>query len=203
MKKLLIATKNPGKIREMSAFLSDLPLELVSLKDVGITEDVEETGITYFENSKKKALFYAQKSGLPAVSDDGGLEIAALNGAPGVKSRRWLGYEATDEELVEYMKKVARELSDDNRKATFKTVVTLATPEGKVFQELGEIEGIIAKEPNMKVLRGYPYRSFFYLPQIQKYYHESDLPEEEMMKYNHRRKAIDQLKKTIRKIYDL
>ena len=80
MKKLLVATTNPGKLIEISSFLSDLPIELVSLKDVGITDDVEETGKTYEENAEMKALFYAKKSGLPSIADDGGLEIAALHG---------------------------------------------------------------------------------------------------------------------------
>src|SRR4051794_19206444 len=101
MKKLLIATHNPGKLNEFRMFLEGVPFEIISLSDVGITEDVEEDGTTYEENSQKKALFYAQKSGLPALSDDGGLEIVALNNQPGIHSRRWLGYPATDEELIE------------------------------------------------------------------------------------------------------
>ncbi|OGH16878.1 MAG: hypothetical protein A3C97_02300 [Candidatus Levybacteria bacterium RIFCSPHIGHO2_02_FULL_37_11] len=100
MKKLLIATKNQGKLKEISDFLSDLPLQTVSLSDIGIEDDFEETGKTYKENSQNKAIFYAKKSGLPAIADDGGIEINALNGAPGVKSRRWLGRKASDEELV-------------------------------------------------------------------------------------------------------
>ncbi|EKD64630.1 MAG: hypothetical protein ACD_50C00333G0001, partial [uncultured bacterium] len=91
MKKLLIATTNPGKLREYRDFLSDLPVKLVSLKDIGITDDMEETGKTYEENSRAKAIFYAKKSNLPAISDDGGLEINALKGEPGIRSRRWLG----------------------------------------------------------------------------------------------------------------
>ena len=98
MKKLLIATTNKGKLKEISEFLTDLPFKLLSLNDIGITEDVEETGKTYEENSRIKALFYAKKSGLPAISDDGGIEIKAIDNEPGIKSRRWLGYEATDED---------------------------------------------------------------------------------------------------------
>src|SRR3989344_8705999 len=100
---LLIATTNKGKLSELKTFLIDLPVELVSLSDVGITDDVEETGKTYKENSQKKALFYANASGLPAVADDGGLEVSALEGAPGVKSRRWLGKEESDEVLLNHL----------------------------------------------------------------------------------------------------
>ncbi|MBI4097207.1 MAG: non-canonical purine NTP pyrophosphatase [Candidatus Levybacteria bacterium] len=197
MQKLLIATKNKGKLQEFSDFLSDLPIRLVSLTDVGISDDVEEDGKTYEENSQKKALFYAKKSGLPAIADDGGIEIAALNGAPGVRSRRWIGYEASDEELTAHMKKVAVELPESNRDAKFVTVVSFALPDGTAWSAKGEVAGIIAKKPLTKLLRGYPYRSFFYLPDIQKYYHEESLTKEEMKRFNHRLKAVRQLRQII------
>lgn len=199
MKKLLIATTNPGKLREYKEFLADLPIQLVSLKDIVITEDIEETGKTYKENSQKKALFYAKKSGLPSISDDGGIEIKALNNEPGIKSRRWLGYEATDEDLVKHMMKVSKQLPDNNRTAVFKLVVSLALPNGQVWSRMGKVEGTIAKKPHMKHLHGYPYRSFFYLPEVQKYYHESELTKDEMKKYNHRYVAVSKLKLIIGK----
>lgn len=198
MQQLLIATTNKGKIVEIGEFLKDLPVNLISLKDVGITQDVEETGKTYEENSQKKALFYAKISGLPSVSDDGGLEISAFNGAPGIKSRRWLGYEAEDEELIKYMKKVAKELPENNRGAKFVTVVSFALPSGKVWSGRGEVTGIIAREPHLKFLKGYPYRSFFYLPEIKKFYHENELSKEDMKRYYHRYKAIEKLKSVIK-----
>ena len=194
MQKLLIATTNKGKLKELSEFLSDLPAQLLSLKDVGITDDVEEAGKTYEENSQLKALFYAKKSGLPAIADDGGLEISAFDGAPGLKSRRWLGEDSTEEDIISHMIKVAKELPDNNRKAFFKTVISLAFPNGKVWSVAGEIEGIIAKEPYLKLLKGYPYRLFFYLPKLKKYYHENELSDEEQKLYNHRYKAIEKIK---------
>lgn len=194
MQKLLIATTNKGKIKELSEFLRDLPVELVSLKDLGIISEVEETGTTYEENSRLKAVTYAELAGLPAVSDDGGLEIAALNGEPGVQSRYWAGPEGKDEDIIEKMKKVAKELPDDNRHATFRTVITLALPTGEYWQVQGKVDGVIVKEPLLKILQGYPYRSFFYLPKIKKYYHEAELNEEETKEYNHRYKAIGNLK---------
>ncbi|MCL4353056.1 non-canonical purine NTP pyrophosphatase [Patescibacteria group bacterium] len=194
MKSLLIATTNEGKRKEISSFLSDLPVELLSLKDLGINVDFEEDGKTYKENSQKKALFYAQKSGLPAIADDGGLEISALGGEPGIKSRRWLGYEATDQELINHMIKVSRELPDKNRKARFVTVVSFALPSGKVWESLGQVEGEIARKPYLKLLKGYPYRSFFYIPKLKKYYHENQLSEKEEKLYNHRYKAIKKLR---------
>lgn len=199
MQKILIATKNQGKIKELRQFLSDLPVDLVSLSDVGITDDVEEDGKTYEENSQKKALFYSKKSGLPSVADDGGLEITALNGEPGVRSRRWLGYEATDSELIDHLKKVTKSLPEDKREAYFKTVVSFALPVGNVLSVAGEIKGVLSEEPEANLSEGYPYRSFFYLPDLKKFYHESDLSPEEMKQYNHRYIAIQKLKPILKK----
>jgi XTP/dITP diphosphohydrolase len=199
MKKLLVATRNVGKLKEISNFLSDLPLQIISLSDLNIKDDFEENGKTYEENSQAKAIFYAKKSGLPAIADDGGIEIAALNGAPGIKSKRWLGKKSTEEDIINHMIKVAKELPSNNKTAFFKTVISFALPDGKVWSVTGEIEGIIAEKPYLKALAGYPYRSFFYLPQIKKYYHEDQLTNEEQKEYNHRYKAIEKLKPIIKK----
>ncbi|MGE5041872.1 MAG: non-canonical purine NTP pyrophosphatase [Candidatus Levyibacteriota bacterium] len=194
MKKLLIATTNRGKLKEFQHFLQDLPLELVSLADVGIDQDFEENGNSYAENSEGKARFYANLSGLPTLADDGGVEIDALGGMPGLHSKRWVGEDSTDEKIIEKMKQVAKDLPGENRKASFITMVTVVFPNGEKIQEEGRVDGIIAKEPLLELLHGYPYRSFFYLPQIQKYYHERDLSGEEEKLYNHRYKAIEKLK---------
>lgn len=194
MKELLVATTNAGKLKEISNFLKDLPVKIVSLSDVGITEDVEETGNNYQENSQLKALHYSKKSGLPTVADDGGIEIDAIDGAPGLKSNRWLGKNSTEEDIIKHLLKLSKDLPDNKRGAIFKTVISFALPDGKVWSAAGEIEGIIAKEPYLKTLKGYPYRSFFYLPQIKKYYHEDQLTSEEEKEYNHRYKAIQKLK---------
>lgn len=198
--KILIGTSNVGKLNEFTSFLSSLPLEIVSLKDLNIDSAFEENGKTYEENSQGKAVHFAKLSGLPTVADDGGIEIAALNNQPGVFSRRWLGHEANDEEIIEHMKKVSRDLPDNNRKAFFRTVVSFALPNGKVWSSFGEIEGIIAKKPLIKVLKGYPYRSFFYLPSIKRYYHEADLTPEQEKKYNHRYIAVQKLLPVIKNV---
>lgn len=203
MRKLLIATTNAGKLKEISGFLKDLPLEIVSLSDIGISNDVEETGKSYVENSQLKAIFYAKKSGLPSIADDGGLEISAFSGAPGLHSKRWVGKNSTDEKIIEHMKKVSRELPDNNRKAFFKVVLSFALPLGKVWSVTGEIEGIIAKKPYLKLLVGYPYRSFFYLPKLKKYYHEKELTDREQKLYNHRYIALQKLKPILKKTLGL
>lgn len=203
MVKLLIATTNKGKIKELSQFLQDVPVKLVSLKDVGITDEVEETGTTYEENSRLKAVAYAKLSGLPAIADDAGLEITALNGEPGVNSRYWAGPEGKDEAIREKMKKVAKELPDDNRHAIFRSVITLALPNQDYWQVEGKVEGIIAKKPLLKILQGYPYRSFFYLPDIKKYYHEAEMTPEEMKQHNHRYSALQKLLPILKKVLNI
>ena len=197
--KLLIATRNKGKVGEFKEFLKDLPFKIVSLQDLNIKDNIEEDGRTYQENSQKKALFFAKISGFPTIADDGGIEIAALNGDPGIKSRRWLGHEATDEELVNHMLKISKELPDDNRRAMFRAIVSFALPNGEVWSVEGKVKGIISKEPLLKILKGYPYRSFFFLPKLNKFYHESELSKEEQRLYNHRYKAVQKLLPIIKK----
>lgn len=199
MKKLLIATTNKGKLGEFKEFLKDLPIELVSLTDIGIDVDFEEKGASYEENSAGKARFYAKLSGLPALSDDGGIEIDALGGEPGIHSKRWVGEDSTDEKIIEKMTQIAKDLPEDNRKAVFRAVVTVAFPNGRIIQEEGVVAGIVARKPLLKILKGYPYRSFFYLPDINRYYHESDLSPNQQKLYNHRYKAVEKLKPRLRK----
>ncbi|MBI2031377.1 MAG: non-canonical purine NTP pyrophosphatase [Candidatus Levybacteria bacterium] len=197
MNKLLIATRNQGKLKEISQFLSDLPIKTLSLSDMGIEDEFEEKGKTYKENSRNKAIFYAKKSAIAAIADDGGIEITALGGGPGVKSRRWIGKNSTDEKIIDHMKKLSLKISDNKREAFFKTVISFALPNGQVWSSYGQVKGIIAKKPHLKLLKGYPYRSFFYLPKIRKYYHENDLTADEQKLYNHRYKAIQKLKPII------
>lgn len=203
MQKILIGTTNLGKVHEISLFLKNLPFEIVSLSDVKINVDLEETGKTYKENSQEKALFYAKLSGLPTIADDGGLEIIALNNEPGIHSRRWLGFKASDEQLFNHLKKIAKNLPKDKKDAYFKTVISFALPNGKVISSFGEIKGIIKEDESIEKVTGYPYRSFFYLPQINKYYLESQMSSEELEKYNHRYKAIKKIVPEIKKILNI
>ncbi|OGH05758.1 MAG: hypothetical protein A2W22_06615 [Candidatus Levybacteria bacterium RBG_16_35_11] len=197
-RKLLIATRNEGKFFEISKFLSDLPIKILSLKDLGIKIDFEEAELTYEKNSQKKALFFSKLTKLPTIADDGGIEIEALGGKPGIHSRRWFGKSKSDKQIINKMKKIAKKLPKGKRKAYFKTVVSLAFPSGKVISAKGEVEGEI-REPYLTYLKGYPYRSFFYLPKIKKFYHESELTQKEERMYNHRYKAIQKLKPVILK----
>lgn len=197
-RKVLIATTNPAKFLEIKTILGDLPFEFVSLRDVGITKEVEENGRTYEENAQKKALQYSKHSGLPAVSDDGGLEIDALGGLPGVDSKYFAGKEGKDEDIINKMIQVARDLPGDNRKAKFVAVLSFALPNGKVWSKRAQTGLLIAKNPLLKFIKGFPYRSFLIIPQLNKFYHDEQLTLQEQKKYGHRYKALMKLKKIIK-----
>lgn len=190
MQKLLIATTNKSKIQEFSDFLTDIPV--VSLADIGINVDVEETGTTYEENAVLKATFYSKLSGLFALSDDGGLEIDALDGAPGLHSRRWIGKDATHEELFDHFLAVVKELPEDTRGATFRCVIAFATPDGSVQTVENHIRGELRYNPSVLLQGGYPYRRCFWIPELGKFYDE--LTKHELVNYNHRLKAVEKLK---------
>jgi XTP/dITP diphosphohydrolase len=196
MKKLLIATSNPGKFGEITHYLSDLPLELVSLKYVGITDTVEETGITFEENAILKAKHYSEESGLPTIGDDGGFEIDALNGEPGVKSHRWIhgDTEDSDEELIAYTFQKMKGVPADKRGAQLRAVLAFVTPGGYVRTAEAATRGIIPAAPSSVRNQGFPYRSILFLPKINKYYNANELTTEENEVYNHRKKALIELK---------
>lgn len=196
MKKLLIATRNPAKFSDIKNALSDLPFSFVSLSDLGISEEFKETGETFEENAKQKALFYAKKSGLPTIADDGGLEIDALGGEPGVKTRRWIkGIEATDEQLVKY---ALIRLKNKNRSARLRAILCLALPNGKTYQVEGKIRGVIAEKPYAKYKEGFPFDALLYFPDKKKYYYQ--LKYEDKIPINHRTISLSKIKPILRKV---
>jgi len=197
MKKLLIATTNPGKLEEIRCFLSDLPLELVSLKDVGITISVEEMGKTFEENAILKAKAYAEVSGLMTLADDGGFEIDALQGEPGVKSHRWVhsDQDSTDEELIAYTFIRMKDVPEKKRGARLTLVLALVQPGNPMIATAKEsIRGIVPLEPSNVRHEGFPYRSILYLPELGKFYDHISFTPEETERYNHRKKALEKLK---------
>ncbi len=200
MKTLLVATTNSGKLAELRGFLSDLPLKLVSLADIGITDSVEETGVTFQENAILKAKFYAQKSGLATLADDGGMEIDALHGEPGVKSHRWVHWdkESSDEDLIAFTFEKMQGVPVGKRGAQLRLVLAFVLPKGQVFTKEAKIHGIVPDKPSSVRHTGFPYRSILFIPEIHKYYDHEALTEEESKTYNHRRRAIEELKPIIR-----
>lgn len=204
--KLLIATFNNAKQQDYQKMLTDLAqkskvdLKTVTLRDLNVSDKIEETGHTFAENSLLKAKFYFEKSGIPVLADDGGLEIPILNNEPGIYSRRWPGYEASDEELIAYtLKKLKSHHTKDERKAHLTVCLTFF--DGKnIIQETGKIEGYISDQINSNYIKGYPYRALFIVSDLNKYYDELTAPEHE--KYNHRKKAVDKLWEKMQLVYN-
>ncbi|MBI4138506.1 MAG: non-canonical purine NTP pyrophosphatase [Candidatus Wildermuthbacteria bacterium] len=159
--KLLIATTNQGKMGEYQRLLRAAPFELVLLSDLGITEEPEETGATLEENAILKARFYAEKSGIPTLADDTGLEIDALGGEPGIHARRWPGYKAGDEELVAYAISRMKGIPEGKRTARFRAVLAVAKDPGDIRIFEGVLEGILAEKAYYPIVPGLPYRSLF------------------------------------------
>lgn len=184
--KLLLATTNAGKLKDFNKILSQLGVPLQSVKN-----EIEETGKTFEENAVLKARACAKNGGLPCVADDGGIEIDALNGEPGVMSRRWPGYKASDEELINYALERMHNAPKGKRSARFRSVVAFADPEGNVVTEERSTEGEITFEASIRRITGYPYRSIFWLPVLKKY--AVELTEEEEERISHRQHAIEAL----------
>jgi XTP/dITP diphosphohydrolase len=199
--RILIATHNPAKLIEIKNGLSELKncnIQLLSLNDLDITSEPEETGKTFEENSLLKAKYYAKLSKLPTISDDGGLTIDYLNGAPGVKSRRWPGYDATDQELIDYTLLHLRSVTMADRTAYLQTCITFYDLKTKkYFQESEKVKGYIAEKAKIMDTNGFPYRAILIVNKFNKYYGE--LTEEEHEEINHRRKALKKIGSKIMK----
>ena len=143
---LVIATGNRGKLREFQALLGDLPVRLISAYEAGVTDFPPEVGATFVENARAKAAFVAQATGLPALADDSGLVVDALDGAPGVLSARYCGPDATDEDRWRRVLHLLDDVPAERRTASFVAVVAFAYPNGKEYEEEGILEGRIARE---------------------------------------------------------
>lgn len=147
MPKLLIATNNPGKVREYEELLADLPFEITFPAQEGVVLEVDESGETFEENARLKALAYAQSSGLITLADDSGLEVDALNGAPGVHSARYGGPGASDVDRYRKLLGALADVPPRERSARFRCVVAVAWPDGAVQTANGTCEGEIGHEP--------------------------------------------------------
>ena len=201
MNKILIATHNRAKLTELkfgAKILEKKGITIVSLDDLHIDTEPEETGHTFTENAVIKAKYYNQFSGLPTIADDGGLEIEILNGEPGVKSKRWVGHEGTDEELITYTLKRLAGLPKEKRAAYLTVCLCFFDQKTKInICEQEKIYGHIAEVPSGRPTHGYPFRALFIVDEFNKYYDE--LTPEEHNKINHRLKA---LKRLVSKIED-
>ncbi len=197
--KVLIATTNPAKFFDLKNALKDTGLQFVSLADLQVKEFFREEGKTFEENARKKALFYAQKTNMVTIADDGGLEIKVLKGEPGVKTRRWIdNQESSDEQLIKYTLLRMRRYQGKDRQAQLRAVICLALPSGQTYQVEGKIQGIIATRPYKTFKKGFPFDALLYLPARGKYYYQ--LKYEDKKPFNHRAVALQNLKRELKKL---
>ena len=182
--KAVLASRNPKKLKEMKTILSELGVEVVLESEVGIDIEVEETGTTFEENSLLKAQAVMKASGLPAIADDSGLMVDALNGAPGVYSARYGGPELDDAGrnrlLLENMRGAG------SRSARFVSVITCAFPNGDVLTARGECEGTVAYAPMGE--DGFGYDPVFFVPELKKTF--AQMTVEEKNRISHRGRAL-------------
>ena len=183
--KMVLASKNPKKMKEMNAILSGMGVEVCLQSDVGIDIDVEETGTTFEENSLLKAKAVMEASGLPAIADDSGLCVDALNGAPGVYSARYGGDGLDD--TGRYRLLLANMPRGAARTAKFVSVITCCFPGGEVLTARGECPGTIAFAPMGE--GGFGYDPVFFLPKLKKTF--AQLAPEEKNAVSHRGRALE------------
>ncbi len=161
---LLLATHNKGKIREFKLLLKNLPLKIKSLEDYPEAPEVLETGQTFFDNAFKKAYEISKALNVLALADDSGLEVDALDGAPGIYSARYAGVHATDEENYMKLLEELRGVPFAERTARFRCVIVVCDPSGAWLKAEGSWEGFISFEP--KGTHGFGYDPVFLIPEI-------------------------------------
>ena len=193
MDKIVFATANEGKVKEIKEILGDFPIEVVSMKEMGITADIEENGTTLEENSLIKARALVKLTGLPALADDSGLEVDYLNGEPGIYSARYLGRDTDYDYKNNYIIDKLSGAKGEERSARFVCVISLVLPDGREFVERGVVEGLIGYE--QKGENGFGYDPIFYLPEYGKT--SAEIPPEEKNRISHRGKALTAMKKLI------
>jgi len=189
MMKLVVATANPGKVREITDILSGAGIDLISLDEFPGLVEPEETGETFAENARLKALYYAQATGLPSVADDSGLEVTALDNAPGVHSARWHGtdYAVKFHRIYELL----QERGAGSSAARFVCHVALADQGRVIYETTGIVSGEIAPEP--RGTSGFGYDPIFYYPPFKCTLAELDLARKASV--SHRGKAFAELRK--------
>ena len=186
--KVVLASKNKHKLVEISKITEKFGFELVLQSELGVDIDVEETGTTFEENSFLKAEAVMKATGLPALADDSGIAVDALNGEPGIYSARYGFDESLDDwGRLELLLKNTEAVPDGQRQAQFVCVITMVTPGGEVIQARGEIHGELTREARGE--NGFGYDPIFYYPPLGKT--TAELSSEEKNKISHRANALN------------
>jgi len=193
--KIIFATGNEGKMREVRMILDDLGIQVISMKEAGVTAEAEENGTTFEENAIIKAKEIMEKTGEIVLADDSGLEVDALGGEPGIYSARYMGHDTSyhikNNSLIERLEGKTGE----ERSARFVCAIAACFPDGRVLTTRGTMEGQIGYEE--KGENGFGYDPVFYLPEYQCY--SAELPLEEKNKLSHRGKALRLMKEALQK----
>ena len=198
MDKIIFATGNEGKMKEVRMILEDLGLPVLSLKDAGITADVEENGTTFEENAQIKAKAIMEMTGALVLADDSGLEVDALDKEPGIYSARYMGHDTSyhikNQNIIDRLEGNVGE----ERSARFVCAIAAAFPDGRVLITRGTMEGRIGYEE--KGENGFGYDPIFYLPEYQCY--SAELSLEEKNKLSHRGKALRLMKERLHESFN-
>lgn len=195
IEKIVFATGNEGKMREVRMILGDLGIQVISMKEAGVTAEADENGTTFEENAIIKAKEIMEKTGEIVLADDSGLEVDALGGEPGIYSARYMGYDTSyhikNNSLIERLEGKTGE----ERSARFVCAIAACFPDGRVLTTRGTMEGQIGYEE--KGENGFGYDPVFYLPEYQCY--SAELPLEEKNKLSHRGKALRLMKEALQR----
>lgn len=197
MEKIIFATGNQGKVREIKEILKDIPVEIVSMKEAGIDVDIVEDGKTFEENAIIKATTIQKLTGNLVLADDSGLEVDYINKEPGIYSARYMGkdtpYSEKNQNIIERLKNA----KGDERSARFVCAIAAAFPDGSVKTTRGTIEGVIADKPAGE--NGFGYDPIVYVPEYQMT--TAQMSPEQKNKISHRGKALQEMKKIIAAYY--
>lgn len=198
MDKIIFATGNQGKLREIRMILEGTGLEIISMKEAGVTGDIEENGTTFKENALIKAKAVCSMTGMPALADDSGLVIDALGGEPGIHSARYLGhdtsYDIKNNDLIRRLEGVP----DEKRSARFVCAIACALPDGRTFTEEAAMEGRIGYE--IRGENGFGYDPIFFLPEYG--CTSAEISPEEKNRISHRGKALRAMRLRLLSILD-
>ena len=193
MKKIIFATSNEGKMKEIRMILNDIPYEILSLKDAGIKVDIEENGTTFEENAILKAKTIMELTNEIVLADDSGLEVDAMGGQPGIYSARFLGEDTSYEVKNNYILNELKNVPDEKRTARFVCAIACAFPDGRCKTVRGTIEGKIGYK--IAGTNGFGYAPIFFVPEYN--CTTAELTPEQKNLVSHRAKALNAMKKEL------
>ncbi len=196
--RLLVATNNPKKLKELQKLLKDLPVKLLSLNDFRNILEVEENRNSFRENAEKKALGFAKQTGCLTLADDSGLSVDYLKGEPGIYSARFAGPERDDLKNCEKVLNLLKGVPPEDRSAKFKCAIALATPDKIISVVEESVSGFITDK--MTGAGGFGYDPLFFYPEFGKTF--AEVPSDKKHTVSHRGKALRQMKEVLRKYFD-